>query len=333
MQLRKLGTQGLEGLGSGPRVHGDVGVLRSRRRHRVDRHHPPGPGAGRHASSTPPTCTARSGTSACVGRALAGRRGRVVLATKFGNQRREDGSWVGINGRPEYVHEACEASLRAAWAWTTSTSTISTASTVPCPSKRRSAPWPSWSREGKVRYLGLSEASPETIRRAHAVHPITALQTEYSLWARQPEARILPTVRELGIGFVAYSPLGRGFLTGRFRSHDGSAGRRDGLSPPPAPLPDREPGPQPRACWSKLESDRRREGRHAGTAGAGLGAASGAPDIVPIPGTKRRRYLEENVAAAEIELTRRRAGDASTRLRRPARRPATVTPTCRTSNV
>ena len=162
-------------------------------------------------------------------------------------------------------------------------------------------------QEGKVRYLGLSEAAPDTIRRAHAVHPISALQTEYSLWSRDPEAEILPTVRELGIGFVAYSPLGRGFLTG---AHPlAREPRRERLPPPRPSLPGRESRAQSRA--------RRR--------GGGSGAAKGAKpsqvalawvlsrgdDVVPIPGTKRRSYLEENAAAAEIELT---AGGA-----RPAR--------------
>ena len=149
-----------------------------------------------------------------------------------------------------------------------------------------------------MRYLGLSEAAPETIRRAHAVHPITALQTEYSLWARDVEAEILPTVRELGIGFVAYSPLGRGFLTGAF---DVARRARGGRLPPH----------QPRCQGENFDAnlrDRRarpragsREGRHAGAARARLGARRG-DDVVPIPGTKRRRYLEENAAAVELDL-------------------------------
>src|SRR5580765_191481 len=154
-----------------------------------------------------------------VGRAIADRRDQVVLATKFGNERNEDGSWVGINGRPEYVHKACDASLERLgvdyidlyYQHRVDNNT---------PIEETVGAMKELVEAGKVRHLGLSEAAPETIRRAHAVHPITALQTEYSLWTRDPEAEIIPTVRELGIGFVAYSPLGRGFLTGRFTSPD-----------------------------------------------------------------------------------------------------------------
>src|SRR5229473_872501 len=152
-----------------------------------------------------------------VGKAIKGRRHQVVLATKFGNERREDGSFVRINGRPEYVRAACDGSLRRLgidyidlYYQHRVDPTVPIEETVGAMAELV--------QQGKVRYLGLSEAAPATIRRAHAVHPITALQTEYSLWSRDPEDRILPMVRELGIGFVAYSPLGRGFLSGRFRS-------------------------------------------------------------------------------------------------------------------
>src|SRR5690242_6136615 len=148
-----------------------------------------------------------------VGKAIADRRDRVVVATKFGNERRPDGSRVGVNGRPEYVHQACEASLRRLgvdhidlYYQHRVDKTVPIEETVGAMAELV--------QQGKVRHLGLSEASPRTIRRAHAVHPITALQTEYSLWTRDPEDAVLPTVRELGIGFVAYSPLGRGFLSG-----------------------------------------------------------------------------------------------------------------------
>src|SRR5439155_7275667 len=154
-----------------------------------------------------------------VGQAIAGRRDEVQLATKFGNERREDGTWVGINGRAEYVHEACDASLERLrvdvidlyYQHRVDTATP-IEETVGAMAELVSA--------GKVRYLGLSEAAPATIRRAHAVHPITALQTEYSLWTRDPEAELLPLLRELGIGFVPYSPLGHGFLTGNLRIVD-----------------------------------------------------------------------------------------------------------------
>src|SRR5438874_1370387 len=154
-----------------------------------------------------------------VGRAIRGRRDQVVLATKFGNERNPDGSWVGINGRPEYVRAACDASLKRLgvdhidlyYQHRVDTKT---------PIEETVGAMAELVRAGKVRHLGLSEAAPKTIRRAHATHPITALQTEYSLWSREPEDEILPTVRELGIGFVAYSPIGRGFLSGRIKSVD-----------------------------------------------------------------------------------------------------------------
>ena len=234
-----------------------------------------------------------------VGRALAGRRGEVMLATKFGNERREDGSWIGINGRPEYVRAACEASLERLGVETIDLyyqhrvdKTVPIEETV--------GAMAALVGEGKVRYLGLSEASPATIRRAHAVHPISALQTEYSLWARDPEKEILPTVRELGIGFVAYSPLGRGFLAGRFRGPDDLRDEGDFRS--------RHPRFQDDNLARNLELLRRLEEIAAdkGVTSAQLALAwvlhRGA-DVVPIPGTKRRRYLEENVAAAALELS------------------------------
>src|SRR4051794_17165363 len=154
-----------------------------------------------------------------VGRAIAGRRAEVVLATKFGNVRSEDGQFLGVNGRPEYVRQACDASLQRLQVDSIDLyyqhrvdANVPIEETVGAMAELVAA--------GKVRYLGLSEAAPKTIRRAHAVHPIAALQTEYSLWSRDPEDEILPTVRELGIGFVAYSPIGRGFLSGQWRSID-----------------------------------------------------------------------------------------------------------------
>jgi aryl-alcohol dehydrogenase-like predicted oxidoreductase len=234
-----------------------------------------------------------------VGRALAGRRGEVVLATKFGNERRADGSWVGVNGRPEYVRAACEASLERLGVETIDLyyqhrvdKTVPIEETV--------GAMAALVGEGKVRYLGLSEASPATIRRAHAVHPISALQTEYSLWARDPEKEILPTVRELGIGFVAYSPLGRGFLAGRFRGPDDLRDEGDFRS--------RHPRFQDDNLARNLKL---LQGLEEIAAGKGVTAAQLALawvlhrglDVVPIPGTKRRRYLEENVAAAALELS------------------------------
>ena len=234
-----------------------------------------------------------------VGRAVAGRREQVVLATKFGNERRPDGSWVGINGRPEYVRAACEASLERLGVDVIDLyyqhrvdRSVPIEETVGAMAELVLA--------GKVRFLGLSEARPETIRRAHAVHPISALQTEFSLWSRDVEARILPTVRELGIGFVAYSPLGRGFLAGRFRTEEDVRGARDYRSR------------QPRFQGDNFRSNRgileRLEGIAAdkGVTPAQLALAwvlRQGPDVVPIPGTKRVGYLEENVAAVDVELT------------------------------
>src|SRR5438309_6062290 len=154
-----------------------------------------------------------------VGRAIAGRRAQVILATKFGNVRGPDGSFRGVNGRPEYVRAACDASLKRLGVDTIDLYYQHRVDQS-VPIEETVGAMAGLVREGKVRYLGLSEASPATVRRAHLVHPISALQTEYSLWSRDPEADILPTCRELGIGFVAYSPLGRGFLTGRVRRLD-----------------------------------------------------------------------------------------------------------------
>ena len=233
-----------------------------------------------------------------VGRAVAGHRDRVVLATKFGNQRRDDGSWIGINGRPEYVRSACEASLARLgvdhidlYYQHRVDKTVPIEETVGAMAELVEA--------GKVRYLGLSEAAPATIRRAHTVHPITALQTEYSLWTRDPEQGVLPVVRELGIGFVAYSPLGRGFLAGRFRSADDLTA--------PGDFRTRHPRFQDENLARNLELLRRLEliAADKGCSAAQLALAwvlHRGPDIVPIPGTKRLRYLEENVAAAAIVL-------------------------------
>ncbi len=233
-----------------------------------------------------------------VGRAIADRRDRVVLATKFGNERRADGTWIGVNGRPEYVRAACDASLQRLgidvidlYYQHRVDPNTPIEETVDAMKKLVEA--------GKVRYLGLSEAAPETIRRAHAVHPITALQSEYSLWTRDPEDDVLPTVRELGIGFVAYSPLGRGFLSGRFRSPDDL---------PEDDFRRRNPRFQPGNLERNLELVERVEevAAERGVTPGQLALAwvhSRGDDIIPIPGTKRRAYLEENVAAASIELT------------------------------
>jgi aryl-alcohol dehydrogenase-like predicted oxidoreductase len=234
-----------------------------------------------------------------VGRAIADRRDQVVLATKFGIQRDPDDPTArAVNGRPEYVREACEASLRRLgvehidlyYQHRVDPDT---------PIEETVGAMAELVEQGKVRHLGLSEAGPDTLRRAAAVHPITALQTEYSLWSRDPEDEILPTCRELGIGFVAYSPLGRGFLTGAIRSvEDLEEGDYRRFSP-------RFQGENFQrnldlvARIEELASEK-------GVTPAQLALAwvlHQGDDVVPIPGTKRRERLEENVAAAEVSLS------------------------------
>jgi aryl-alcohol dehydrogenase-like predicted oxidoreductase len=240
-----------------------------------------------------------------VGRAISDRREQIVLATKFGNERNEDGSWVGINGRPEYVHAACEASLKRLgvdhidlyYQHRVDNAT---------PIEETVGAMAELVEQGKVLHIGLSEAAPDTIRRAHAVHPITALQSEWSLWTRDPEAEIVPTVRELGIGFVAYSPLGRGFLTGRIKSVDDldeSDFRRRG------PRFQGENFQRNLDLVARVEEIAAEKGVTSSQLALAWVLAQG-DDVVPIPGTKRRTYLEQNVAAVEIELT----GDDLTRL-------------------
>ena len=233
-----------------------------------------------------------------VGRAIRGRREQVVLATKFGNQRGEDGSFLGVNGRPDYVRKSCDGSLQRLgvdhidlYYQHRVDRTVPIEETV--------GAMADLVREGKARFLGLSEAAPVTIRRANDEFPISALQTEYSLWTRDPEDDVLPLCRELGIGFVAYSPLGRGFLTGRFRTFED--------------LPEEDyRRNSPRFQGDNFQKNldlvgrvediaRRKKCTPAQLALAWLLAQG--EDVVPIPGTKQRRYLEENLRALEIELT------------------------------
>lgn len=234
-----------------------------------------------------------------VGRAIAGRRDDVVLATKFGNERRSDGSMVGINGRPEYVHSACDASLQRLgvdhidlYYQHRVDKTVPIEETVGAMAELVQA--------GKVRHLGLSEAGTETIRRAHDVHPITALQTEYSLWEREPESKVFPLLNELGIGFVPYSPLGRGFLTGQIRSTN-DFGDDD--------FRQHSPRFQGENFNRNLDLvDRAKEladekGCTPGQLALAWLLAQGE-HIVPIPGTKKRRRLRENLAASDVELSR-----------------------------
>jgi aryl-alcohol dehydrogenase-like predicted oxidoreductase len=233
-----------------------------------------------------------------VGEAIAGRRDEVVIATKFGNVRGENGERLGIRGDRDYVHAACEASLRRLGVERIDLyyqhrvdPNVPIEETVGAMGELVEA--------GKVAHLGLSEAAPETIRRAHATHPIAALQTEYSLWSRDPEDEILPTVRELGIGFVAYSPLGRGFLTGRFRSFEDLPAddfRRA------SPRFQGENFDRNLELVERVEELAEEKGVTAGQLALAWVLAQGR-DVVPIPGTKHVSYLEQNVAAAEIELS------------------------------
>ncbi len=233
-----------------------------------------------------------------VGKAIAGRRREVILATKFGNVRGPDGTFQGISGRPEYVRQACDASLKRLkvdvidlyYQHRVDPNT---------PIEETVGAMAGLVKQGKVRFLGLSEAGAQTIRRAHQVHPITALQTEYSLWTRDPEEGILQVCRELGIGFVAYSPLGRGFLTGQIRKFEDLA-------------PDDWRRQNPRFQGDNFQKNLDLVERvsqiaaEKGCTPSQLALAwvlAQGKDIVPIPGTKRRSYLEENAKAAEIVLT------------------------------
>ena len=233
-----------------------------------------------------------------VGKAIKGKRNRVVLATKFGNVRGPDGKWLGQNGRPEYVKSACDASLQRLG---TDHIDLYYQHRVDraVPIEETVGAMADLVKAGKVRYLGLSEAAPQTIRRAHRVHPITALQSEYSLWSRDVEEEILPTVRELGVGFVAYSPVGRGFLTGALTR--------------PEDLPEGDwrrnhPRFQGDNFQKNLDLVARVAAiaREKGCTPAQIALAwllAQGEDIVPIPGTKRRKFLEENAAAVAVRLT------------------------------
>jgi aryl-alcohol dehydrogenase-like predicted oxidoreductase len=233
-----------------------------------------------------------------VGEAIAGRRDQVVLATKFGNVRGENGERLGIRGDAEYVHRCCEDSLRRLGVERIDLYYQHRVD-PDVPIEETVGAMAELVEQGKVAHLGLSEAGPETIRRAHATHPIAALQTEYSLWSRDPEDEILPLVRELGIGFVAYSPLGRGFLTGRFRSIDDLP---EGDFRRVNPRFEGENFDRNLELVGRVEELAEEKGVNAGQLALAWVLAQGA-DIVPIPGTKQVRYLEQNVAAAELELS------------------------------
>ena len=233
-----------------------------------------------------------------VGKALRDRRGQVVLATKFGNVRGKDGSWLGVNGKPDYVRSCCEASLRRLGVDVIDLYYQHRVDPE-TPIEETVGAMAELVRQGKVRYLGLSEAAPATIRKACAVHPITALQTEYSLWTRDPEAEVLPTCRENGISFVAYSPLGRGILTGAIRRLDDLAEgdyRRNSPRFSGANLS------QNLSLVDRLTEIAARKKCHPSQLALAWLLARGW-DIFPIPGTKHVNRLEENVGALQVQLT------------------------------
>lgn len=233
-----------------------------------------------------------------VGKAIKGRRDKLILATKFGNVRDAQGKFLGVNGKPEYVKKSCEESLRRLnvdyidlyYQHRVDKDT---------PIEETIQAMADLVKEGKIRYIGMSEAAPETIRRAAKIHQITALQTEYSLWTRDPEAEILDTIRELGIGFVAYSPLGRGFLTGKYKK--------------PEDLPENDtrrnhPRFQGENFYKNLELvDKLKQIAIEKSVTPGQLALAWVlaqgQDIVPIPGTKHIEYLKENISAVDIELS------------------------------
>jgi len=233
-----------------------------------------------------------------VGRAIRDRRDDVILATKFGNVRGEDGSWLGINGRPDYVRKACDASLQRLGVDTIDVYYQHRVDPE-TPIEDTVGAMADLVKAGKVRYLGLSEAAPQTIRRAHKVHPISALQTEYSLWSRDPEDELLGTIRDLGIAFVAYSPLGRGFLTGQIKS--------------PADLaPDDWRHKNPRFQGENFQKNLDLAARVQALArekqctAAQLALAwllSRGKDIVPIPGSTRAQRVAENLGALDVQLS------------------------------
>jgi aryl-alcohol dehydrogenase-like predicted oxidoreductase len=233
-----------------------------------------------------------------VGRAIKGRRNRIELATKFGNVRGPDGKWAGVNGRPEYVKQACDASLQRLGVDHVDLYQQHRVDRG-VPIEETVGAIADLVRAGKVRFLGLSEASAATIRRAHATHPITSVQTEYSLWTRDPEPEILPACRELGIGFVAYSPLGRGFLTGRFRTADDLPAddyRRF------HPRFQGENFAKNLDLVARVKDVAAQKGCTPSQLALAWLLAKGR-DIVPIPGTKRRGYLEDNLGALAVKLT------------------------------
>jgi aryl-alcohol dehydrogenase-like predicted oxidoreductase len=233
-----------------------------------------------------------------VGRAIKDRRDAVIIATKFGNVRTADGAWLGVSGKPEYVRQCCEDSLQRLGVDEIDLYYQHRVD-ITVPIEETVGAMAELVQQGKVRYLGLSEAAPDTIRRAYTIHPISALQTEYSLWSREPEDEILPTLRELGIGFVPYSPLGRGFLTGAIASTDDFATDDYRRSSPRFQGDNFTKNLQ---LVEQVKAIALEKGITAGQLALAWLLAQGN-DIVPIPGTKRRTYLQENIGAVSVILT------------------------------
>lgn len=240
----------------------------------------------------------RGANEELVGKAIKGKRDRVVIATKFGNVRGKDGSFLGISGKPDYVRQCCEASLKRLGVETIDLYYQHRVD-ANTPIEETVGAMSALVKEGKVRFLGLSEAAARTIERAHSVHPITALQTEYSLWSRDVEDEILPTVRKLGIGFVPYSPLGRGFLTGRFQTPDALDAKDFRRNSPRFQADNFQHN---LGLLREIESLASEKSILPAQLALAWVLAQGK-DIVPIPGTKRRNYLEQNIRAVEIELS------------------------------
>ena len=233
-----------------------------------------------------------------VGKAIRGKRDKLIIATKFGNVRGSDRSFLGVNGRPEYVRLACTASLRRLGIETIDLYYQHRVDQN-TPIEETVGAMSELVREGKVRYLGLSEAAPATIRRAHSVHPISALQTEYSLWTRDVEAEILPTCRELGIGFVPYSPLGRGFLTGKIKKQTDLSEGDFRKNSPRFQVENLNKNLRILEILEQLASEKKCTPAQLALAWC---LAQG-DDIVPIPGTKKLKYLHENIEAVKVQLT------------------------------
>ena len=239
-----------------------------------------------------------------VGKAIRDRRDKVVLATKFGMLRSSDPAYRGVNGRPEHMKTACDASLRRLGVNHIDLYYLHRVDSA-VPIEETVGAMAELVRAGKVRYLGLSEAGPQTIRRAHQIHPISALQSEYSLWSRDPEPEIIPALRKLGIGFVPYCPLGRGFLTGRIR-------RFEDFEPDDyrrtSPRFQGENFAKNLELVKRVEEIAGKKGITAGQLALAWVLAKGK-DIVPIPGTTRRNHLEENITALRVKLTKRDLSD------------------------